>query len=109
MIAVNPGKNPCCAGFSQVPFTRRHLRSEEHTSELQSLAYLVCRLLLEKKKKIKYIQVVQELPNSRFNHPAYSARCSNPSVVDTFLSSSRFPPNTTSKYTTDSNVCNLPI
>src|SRR5687767_15625412 len=31
-----------------VPLRRR---SEEHTSELQSLAYLVCRLLLEKKKK----------------------------------------------------------
>src|SRR2546425_6534271 len=30
---------------------RRRRRSEEHTSELQSLAYLVCRLLLEKKKK----------------------------------------------------------
>src|SRR2546425_5376440 len=30
---------------------RRRCRSEEHTSELQSLAYLVCRLLLEKKKK----------------------------------------------------------
>src|SRR2546425_1846291 len=29
----------------------RRGRSEEHTSELQSLAYLVCRLLLEKKKK----------------------------------------------------------
>src|SRR3989441_8223679 len=29
-------------------------RSEEHTSELQSLAYLVCRLLLEKKKNIEY-------------------------------------------------------
>src|SRR5687767_15325692 len=29
------------------------IRSEEHTSELQSLAYLVCRLLLEKKKKNK--------------------------------------------------------
>src|SRR2546425_6304448 len=29
----------------------RPKRSEEHTSELQSLAYLVCRLLLEKKKK----------------------------------------------------------
>src|SRR2546425_7926286 len=29
------------------------LRSEEHTSELQSLAYLVCRLLLEKKKKVQ--------------------------------------------------------
>src|SRR5258707_8754215 len=31
----------------------RMLRSEEHTSELQSRQYLVCRLLLEKKKKIK--------------------------------------------------------
>src|SRR2546425_3950060 len=30
---------------------RLERRSEEHTSELQSLAYLVCRLLLEKKKK----------------------------------------------------------
>src|SRR3989441_3734324 len=34
-----------------------HARSEEHTSELQSLAYLVCRLLLEKKKKEKYFVV----------------------------------------------------
>src|SRR5687767_15246382 len=33
---------------------RRRERSEEHTSELQSLAYLVCRLLLEKKKKNNY-------------------------------------------------------
>src|SRR5438876_8936825 len=36
--------------------SRRHyslLRSEEHTSELQSPVHLVCRLLLEKKKKIK--------------------------------------------------------
>src|SRR5204863_3504469 len=31
-----------------------HLRSEEHTSELQSRRDLVCRLLLEKKKKRKY-------------------------------------------------------
>src|SRR3712207_6862767 len=30
-------------------------RSEEHTSELQSRQYLVCRLLLEKKKTIKYL------------------------------------------------------
>src|SRR5687767_15189618 len=30
--------------------TSNQVRSEEHTSELQSLAYLVCRLLLEKKK-----------------------------------------------------------
>src|SRR3712207_7844001 len=35
--------NVCCSRFG---------RSEEHTSELQSRQYLVCRLLLEKKKKI---------------------------------------------------------
>src|SRR5437879_10595998 len=35
------------------------LRSEEHTSELQSPMYLVCRLLLEKKKKMrKYINIM---------------------------------------------------
>src|SRR2546425_5054016 len=34
----------------RVPATKHPFRSEEHTSELQSLAYLVCRLLLEKKK-----------------------------------------------------------
>src|SRR2546425_3592403 len=32
-------------------------RSEEHTSELQSLAYLVCRLLLEKKKKSTMLSI----------------------------------------------------
>src|SRR2546425_7046739 len=31
-------------------------RSEEHTSELQSLAYLVCRLLLEKKKEERFAE-----------------------------------------------------
>src|SRR5205823_10534515 len=35
---------------------RKTFRSEEHTSELQSLSYLVCRLLLEKKKKYIYKQ-----------------------------------------------------
>src|SRR5438093_7530454 len=34
-------------------FVRTFPRSEEHTSELQSLTNLVCRLLLEKKKKLK--------------------------------------------------------
>src|SRR2546425_5829655 len=42
-------------------------RSEEHTSELQSLAYLVCRLLLEKKKNIS---PTGSWPNS----PASSSR-----------------------------------
>src|SRR2546425_7626706 len=38
-----------CAGAGRRAL--RNARSEEHTSELQSLAYLVCRLLLEKKKR----------------------------------------------------------
>src|SRR2546425_9265048 len=36
--------------LEQILFGPAFTRSEEHTSELQSLAYLVCRLLLEKKK-----------------------------------------------------------
>src|SRR2546425_2621816 len=40
--------SPVSASTSATSSVRR---SEEHTSELQSLAYLVCRLLLEKKKK----------------------------------------------------------
>src|SRR3712207_7435783 len=36
--------------YGQVPGDGAELRSEEHTSELQSRQYLVCRLLLEKKK-----------------------------------------------------------
>src|SRR2546423_5330177 len=43
-------------GDSPVPLD---VRSEEHTSELQSLAYLVCRLLLEK-KKIKICRLVSD-------------------------------------------------
>src|SRR5258708_27972617 len=37
-----------------MPIQSCQLRSEEHTSELQSPDHLVCRLLLEKKKKRKY-------------------------------------------------------
>src|SRR2546425_6254490 len=46
-----PFSDPAC--FSSITLIRRsaYRRSEEHTSELQSLAYLVCRLLLEKKKE----------------------------------------------------------
>src|SRR2546425_8569096 len=43
-----------------------HPRSEEHTSELQSLAYLVCRLLLEKKKK-----KVSNLPTLPYTDPSH--------------------------------------
>src|SRR2546425_6791018 len=49
--AVHPASRPTAHGC---PAPREH-RSEEHTSELQSLAYLVCRLLLEKKKTTKIL------------------------------------------------------
>src|SRR5260221_7350465 len=39
------------------------LRSEEHTSELQSHSDLVCRLLLEKKKKIDYVTCIFFIPH----------------------------------------------
>src|SRR2546425_9011149 len=45
------------AGFGTPSRQWRAKRSEEHTSELQSLAYLVCRLLLEKKKKHELAEV----------------------------------------------------
>src|SRR2546425_8097606 len=49
---------------TDLPLTAYWLeRSEEHTSELQSLAYLVCRLLLEKKKKTKTTRAPQNSTN----------------------------------------------
>src|SRR3712207_7853536 len=52
------GWETCVRGGDPSPCREAHrgfpvsLRSEEHTSELQSRQYLVCRLLLEKKKKL---------------------------------------------------------
>src|SRR5256885_9615481 len=48
LIIANPGVS--------VPV--REIRSEEHTSELQSPCNLVCRLLLEKKKQIPHIHIM---------------------------------------------------
>src|ERR1041384_8685023 len=50
-----------CRRSSDCAHTTRRKRSEEHTSELQSLAYLVCRLLLEK-KNITYADQVNDDP-----------------------------------------------
>src|SRR3989441_303533 len=57
LAAVNALRNR--APGDSVPVTSR---SEEHTSELQSLAYLVCRLLLEKKKKTSTAKPEQDTP-----------------------------------------------
>src|SRR3712207_7522617 len=57
------GRRPSPSPPSWVPSARWD-RSEEHTSELQSRQYLVCRLLLEKKKTIPSV-VPGSLPTSR--------------------------------------------
>src|SRR5947209_9609120 len=49
---------------------REKLRSEEHTSELQSRQYLVCRLLLEKKKEKDGVKYTDKL-DLRGLHPAF--------------------------------------
>src|SRR5256885_8626484 len=52
------------------------VRSEEHTSELQSPCNLVCRLLLEKKKKIKIIHNTARLPIIPPPHaPTHTTTC----------------------------------
>src|SRR3712207_7982527 len=52
-LPAHPGQGVALA--EQEAVAGLPVRSEEHTSELQSRQYLVCRLLLEKKKKIKAI------------------------------------------------------
>src|SRR2546425_5674636 len=57
---------PALRRISQVLWWRGHQdsRSEEHTSELQSLAYLVCRLLLEKKKVLGAVHVTDSIAHT---------------------------------------------
>src|SRR3712207_8645812 len=50
---TSPGNRADHARRSHASLRAQRFRSEEHTSELQSRQYLVCRLLLEKKKKTK--------------------------------------------------------
>src|SRR2546429_6659022 len=58
----------CCVTTATVEATRR-LRSEEHTSELQSRLHLVCRLLLEKKKKQQHVIPTQYTYDAQYNTP----------------------------------------
>src|SRR5437764_4485858 len=55
-------------------------RSEEHTSELQSPMYLVCRLLLEKKKHKLWQQIVQRKPRSMSQRSRGPGRESSDSI-----------------------------
>src|SRR2546425_965247 len=58
LVVVAEGELGLSAVLGQDELAVGDDRSEEHTSELQSLAYLVCRLLLEKKKKKNHRQAI---------------------------------------------------
>src|SRR2546425_1719979 len=78
---TRPRYNRCQHAWPGAPEARPGVlaaRSEEHTSELQSLAYLVCRLLLEKKKKSQPIHAAPQsqytsLRKNILNHPSESS------------------------------------
>src|SRR5205814_9406071 len=59
------GQGVCRRAQSRQRPLRDHFRSEEHTSELQSLRHLVCRLLLEKKKNPHLPSPQTALPQPR--------------------------------------------
>src|SRR5438445_8764467 len=61
---------PMAPAPKAAPSRARAKRSEEHTSELQSRQYLVCRLLLEKKKQIKRtLNNIIRIANAHQTHP----------------------------------------
>src|SRR2546425_2260036 len=68
------------ASFCTSSSRRTRGRSEEHTSELQSLAYLVCRLLLEKKNKLR-----QDFTAGRLRELLHVRLLDPPSRVDLLL------------------------
>src|SRR2546430_13647357 len=71
VLSLPPGV-PSSALTEATNFLNARIRSEEHTSELQSQSNLVCRLLLEKKKKKK--QNIHILTIDRFSC-VHDARC----------------------------------
>src|SRR2546430_13581010 len=57
-----PGRSGPAEESREVPWLEcSHMRSEEHTSELQSQSNLVCRLLLEKKNKLTDMKDIRDL------------------------------------------------
>src|SRR5689334_24115640 len=68
--AVNPRflQSSPSQGAGRSPGLRCEVRSEEHTSELQSQFHLVCRLLLEKKKKTTHTPDSLHMPQETHNN-----------------------------------------
>src|SRR2546430_13327068 len=61
-----PQQVPLALGGHPIRHSAARARSEEHTSELQSQSNLVCRLLLEKKKKATNVEFDVELKKSSY-------------------------------------------
>src|SRR5256886_4278497 len=71
------------SGTQRVPEPERPLRSEEHTSELQSQSNLVCRLLLEKKIRSRVRgRRSAVLAHSPYGRPDFSAIFAHPRRLD---------------------------
>src|SRR5713226_10620490 len=60
-------RHPCLRGLHAKLAVHGH-RSEEHTSELQSPVHLVCRLLLDKKKKTKNTRIQIQTKTNIYKH-----------------------------------------
>src|SRR2546430_5154436 len=71
-VAVLGELHPEYVQFKHQRIYLAELRSEEHTSELQSQSNLVCRLLLEKKKKRMFLST--PCPNPK-GHAAHGGMC----------------------------------
>src|SRR2546429_6328731 len=84
------GRMPMVAAPTAEPMIAASARSEEHTSELQSRLHLVCRLLLEKKKKTQLIDsspiALQPIPTADGVLDLYRpARCSYPVCLQSVM------------------------
>src|SRR5437764_4958123 len=63
LLCLSRPRGENCSGALRAP----KIRSEEHTSELQSPMYLVCRLLLEKKKNKRITMIANRINNKKLS------------------------------------------
>src|SRR2546421_3919039 len=68
VIVCSPPPPPPATKPGEQMITLVNVRSEEHTSELQSRSDLVCRLLLEKKKKYTHNRMIKHMEPSYIDH-----------------------------------------
>src|SRR6476620_63798 len=94
-IFSSPTRRTCRPGSAQCSRTTTPSRSEEHTSELQSRQYLVCRLLLEKKKHVLPERRPTALINGMVGLIRANTRVTEPAPSTFFFLMIRRPPRST--------------